>query len=37
MSLANLNRFQSALDRSVGILITGLGLIVSASIVFVGA
>lgn len=37
MSLANFNRFQRALDHSVGILMTGLGLLVSASIVFVGA
>lgn len=37
MSLAHFALFQRVLDNSVGILMTGLGLLVSASIVLVGA
>lgn len=37
MSLANFGRYQRALDSFAGVLLTGLGLLVSASIVLVGA
>jgi hypothetical protein len=37
MSLANLGRYQRALDRASGVILTGLGLLLTASMVFVGA
>ncbi len=37
MSLATFERYQRALDRSVGAFLTALGLLLSASIVLVGA
>ncbi len=37
MSLANLNRFQSGLDRVSGVVLTGLGVLLTASMLFIGA
>lgn len=37
MSLATLGRYQRALDRASGVLLTGLGLLLTASVVLVGA
>jgi hypothetical protein len=36
MSLAHFGRYQRALDQFAGVLLTGMGLIVSASIAFMG-
>ncbi len=36
MSLANLGRYQRALDGASGVILTGLGLLLSASMLFAG-
>jgi hypothetical protein len=37
MSLANFGRYQRALDGAAGVLLTAMGLLLTASMVFVGA
>jgi hypothetical protein len=37
MSLANVGRYQRALDGAAGVLLTAMGLLLTASMVFVGA
>jgi hypothetical protein len=37
MSLANFGRYQRALDGASGVLLTAMGLLLTASMVFVGA
>ena len=37
MSLANLNRFQRGLDQVSGVVLTGLGVLLTASMLFIGA
>lgn len=37
MSLASLNRFQRGLDSVSGVVLTGLGVLLTASMLFIGA